>query len=84
MRVNSISEAKTHLSGIVATGEVSYLTKNGKVAAAIVPYEEYQKISQIVEEREHERLINLAKEALENPESGLTLEELEDKINQEV
>ena len=84
MLVNSISSAKTHLSGIVASGEVSYLTKNGKVAAVIVPYEEYQKISQIVEEREHKRLIQIAEEALENPENGLTLEEFEGKINEGV
>jgi PHD/YefM family antitoxin component YafN of YafNO toxin-antitoxin module len=80
MKTLTITEAKTGLNSLVSSKESCTISKQGKSVAVLLPYETFKRYYQAEEELRHQKLIEKAKIALNNPDKLLTQEELEKKI----
>lgn len=79
----STSEARAQFSEIVNRaaygGERTVLHRQKKPVAAVIPYEEYQLLERIIEERENGIDIRAARKARKE-KGSITLEELKRKL----
>jgi len=79
----STSEARAQFSDIVNRaaygGERTVLHRQKKPVAAVIPYEEYEFLERIIEERENEIDIREARKARKE-KGSITLEELKKKL----
>ena len=60
----AISEARKQFNTLVAAGEVTVVSRNGKPSAAIVPYEQYRLMYRAWKKQEDEEIIQRANQAL--------------------
>ena len=56
----TVSEAKADLNAIVATEELTFLTKNGKTVSSLVPYELFQEMYRAWKDTQYRKAIERA------------------------
>ena len=74
--IKTISEARNGFNAIVVAAAPTFVTRNGKPVAAVVPYEEYRKMYQAWAEKKDQEIIEAAKKIQKGEMSTLTEEEV--------
>lgn len=71
----TVSEAKANLNAIVATEELTFLTKNGRTVSSLVPYPLFQEMYRAWKDIQYQQALERAKAIHAGDTDGLVSDE---------